>query len=30
MKIMKACAKQTPQEVALTLMDDGRRVWVCL
>ena len=27
MKIMKACAKQTPQEVAQVLMDDGRRVW---
>lgn len=27
MKTMKACAKQTPQEAALTLMDDGRRVW---
>ena len=27
MKIMKACAKQTPQEVALTLMDGGRRTW---
>ena len=27
MKIMKACAKQTPQETALTLMDGGRRAW---
>jgi len=27
MKIMKACAKETPQEAALVLMDDGRRVW---
>ena len=27
MKTMKACAKQTPQETALTLMDDGRRTW---
>ncbi|POR40065.1 hypothetical protein CRT23_25845 [Methylobacterium sp. V23] len=27
MKIMKACAKETPQEAALILMDDGRRVW---
>ena len=27
MKIMKACAKQTPQEAAIALMDDGRRTW---
>jgi len=27
MKIMKACAKQTPQEAAVALMDDGRRAW---
>ena len=27
MKIMKACAKQTPQATAVSLMDDGRRAW---
>ena len=27
MKIMKACAKQTPEATALTLMDGGRRAW---
>jgi hypothetical protein len=27
MKIMKACARQTPQETALTMMDGGRRTW---
>jgi hypothetical protein len=27
MKAMRVCAKQTPQEVAVTLMDGGRRSW---
>ena len=27
MKIMKACAKQTPQEAAMSLMDGGRRAF---
>ncbi len=27
MKIMKACAKQTSQETAISLMDGGRRTW---
>jgi hypothetical protein len=27
MKMMKACAKETPKESALNLMDDGRREW---
>ena len=27
MKVMKGCAKQTPQETALPLMDGGRRAW---
>ena len=27
MTIMKACAKQTPQEAALALIDGGRRTW---
>ncbi len=27
MKLMRTCAKQTPKETALKLMDDGRREW---
>ncbi|WP_132256118.1 hypothetical protein [Methylobacterium segetis] len=27
MKVMRACAEQTPQEAALKLMDEGRREW---
>ncbi|WP_336491113.1 hypothetical protein [Methylobacterium nigriterrae] len=27
MKLMRACAKQTPKQSALTLMDEGRREW---
>jgi hypothetical protein len=27
MKVMKACAKETPEPKAIELMDNGRRVW---
>ena len=27
MKVMRSCAKETPQETAFKLMDDGRREW---
>ena len=27
MKAMRACAKETPQEEAIKLMDEGRREW---
>ncbi|WP_147029088.1 hypothetical protein [Methylobacterium oxalidis] len=27
MKVMRACAKETPQETAIKLMDEGRREW---
>ena len=27
MKVMRTCAKQTPQEAAIKLMDEGRREW---
>ncbi|MER2266669.1 hypothetical protein [Methylobacterium oxalidis] len=27
MKVMRACAKETPQEMAIKLMDEGRREW---
>ncbi|WP_336492275.1 hypothetical protein [Methylobacterium nigriterrae] len=27
MKVMKGCAKETPKESALNLMDEGRREW---
>ncbi|GEP06228.1 hypothetical protein MOX02_42660 [Methylobacterium oxalidis] len=27
MQVMRACAKQTPREVAIKLMDEGRREW---
>lgn len=27
MKIMRSCAKETPQETAIKLMEDGRREW---
>jgi hypothetical protein len=27
MKVMKACAKETPEPKAVELMNDGRRIW---
>ncbi|MER2268530.1 hypothetical protein [Methylobacterium oxalidis] len=27
MKVMRACAKETPQDTAIKLMDEGRREW---
>ncbi|MGH1570482.1 hypothetical protein ACRAWG_07125 [Methylobacterium sp. P31] len=27
MKVMKACAKETPEPKAIELMNNGRRVW---
>lgn len=27
MKVMKACAKETPEPKAIELMDNGRRIW---
>lgn len=27
MKVMRSCARETPQETALKLMEDGRREW---
>ncbi|WP_147029415.1 hypothetical protein [Methylobacterium oxalidis] len=27
MKVMRACAKETPQDAAIKLMDEGRREW---
>ncbi|MBN6821893.1 hypothetical protein ACXR8U_07335 [Methylobacterium radiotolerans] len=27
MKIMKACARETPEPKAIELMDAGRRIW---
>ena len=27
MKVMKACAKETPEPKAIELMNNGRRIW---